>query len=68
MPRYAYTMGIGTILRARKILMVVSGRDKAEVLREACLGPVTPAVPASILQLHPDVTVVGDEDALSLIE
>lgn len=67
-PRYAYTMGIGTILRARKIVLVVSGREKAQILWEACHGPVTPAVPASILQLHPDVTVVADRDALALEE
>ncbi len=66
-PHYAYTMGIKTIMEAKKILLVVSGRDKAEIVREACFGPVAPRVPASVLQLHPDVTVVGDEDALSLI-
>lgn len=64
-PRKAYTMGIGTIMRARKILLVVSGKDKASILKEALFGPVTPQVPASILQFHPDVVVVADEDALS---
>lgn len=64
-PRQAYTMGIGTIMRAKKILVVVSGEDKAETVAKAFFGPVTPQVPASILQMHPDVTVVADEAALS---
>lgn len=64
-PRQALTMGIGTIMRARKILVVVNGADKADAVWKAFAGPVAPEVPASILQLHPDVTVVGDESALS---
>lgn len=64
-PRQALTMGIGTIMRARKILVVASGADKADAVAKMIQGPVTPEVPASILQLHPDVTVVGDEAALS---
>lgn len=64
-PRQAYTMGIQTIMRAKKILMVVSGEDKAEILYKALCGPVTPQVPASILQFHNDVVVVADEAALS---
>jgi glucosamine-6-phosphate deaminase len=64
-PRQAYTMGIGTIIRAKKILLMVSGEDKAEILHIALCGPVTPKVPASILQLHPDVIIVADEAALS---
>lgn len=64
-PKQAYTMGIGTIMKAKKILVVVSGADKADIVKEAFFGPVTPQVPASILQLHPDVTVVADEAALS---
>jgi len=64
-PRYAYTMGIGTIMKARKILMVVNGTGKAAILKRAFFGPVTPDVPASILQLHPDFTLVADEAALS---
>lgn len=66
-PRQAYTMGIQTIMQARKILLVVSGEDKAETVKEAFFGPVTPKVPASILQLHPDVILVADEAALSKI-
>lgn len=64
-PRQAFTMGIGTIMRAKKILMVVSGKDKASILKKALYGPVTPQVPASILQFHPDAIVIADEDALS---
>lgn len=66
-PRKAYTMGIGTIMKARRILVVVNGREKAEIVKKAFFGPVTPKVPASILQLHPNVTVVGDKEAMSLI-
>ena len=66
-PRQAYTMGIGTIMSAKKILIIVSGADKAEILNKVINGPITPQVPASILQLHPDVTVVADEAALSAV-
>lgn len=65
-PRQAYTMGIKTIMQAKKILVAVSGEDKAEIVKKAFFGPVTPTVPASILQMHNDVTVVADEAALSL--
>ena len=64
-PRQAYTMGIKTIMSARRILLVVSGEDKAEIVRTAFYGPITPKVPASILQLHRNVTLVADEAALS---
>lgn len=64
-PRQAYTMGIGTIMNAKKVLLIVSGADKAEILAKVLTGPVTPQVPASILQMHPDVVVVADEAALS---
>lgn len=64
-PRYAYTMGIGSIMSAKKILLVVHGEGKADILREAIEGPITPLVPASVLQLHNDVTIVADESALS---
>lgn len=64
-PRQAYTMGIGIIMSAKKILLVVNGADKADALQKAILGPITPQVPASILQLHSDVTIIADETALS---
>ena len=66
-PKQAYTMGIRTIMQAKKILVVVSGKGKAEIVRKAFTGPVTTQVPASLLQLHPDVTIIGDEEALSLL-
>lgn len=66
-PRQAYTMGIGTILRAGRILVIVSGEDKADIVKKAFWGPITPQVPASILQLHPDVILVADEAALSKV-
>lgn len=62
-PKQAYTMGIGTIMKAKKILVVVSGADKADIVAKAFYGDVTPEVPASVLQFHPDVTVVVDEAA-----
>lgn len=64
-PRQAYSMGIGTIMKADKIVVVVSGEDKAEALAKAVYGEITPEVPASILQLHNNVTIVADEAALS---
>ena len=67
-PKYAYTMGIKTIMQSKKILIVVSGADKADIVKEAFLGPVTPSVPASILQMHNDVILVGDEAALSKMD
>lgn len=66
-PRQAYTMGIKTIMRAKKILIIVNGDAKADIVERAFFGPVTPEVPASILQMHNDVTLVGDEEALSKI-
>lgn len=62
-PTQAYTMGIQTIMNAKKILVIVNGAGKAEILKKAFYGPVTPEVPASILQMHPDVTVIADETA-----
>lgn len=67
-PRQAYTMGIGTIMLAKKVLVVVSGADKAAIVKKAFFGAITPEVPASVLQLHRDVTVVADEAALSEVE
>lgn len=62
-PAAAYTMGVGTVMAARRVLMIVTGADKADILRKAFLGPVTPWVPASILQFHPDVTLICDRAA-----
>ena len=66
-PRQAYTMGVQTIMYARSILVVASGEDKADAVWAMCLGPVTPQVPASILQLHTNCTVIADEAALSRV-
>lgn len=67
-PKQAYTMGIQTIMMAKKILLVASGEDKAEIVKRAFFGDITPLVPASVLQLHQDVILVADEAALSLTE
>ena len=60
-------MGIGTIMRAAKVLVVANGEGKAQIVRDAFFGPVTPQVPASVLQLHPDVTVIVDKEAGALL-
>ena len=67
-PTAAYTMGIGTVMAARKVLLLATGKDKAEIIQKSFFGPVTPMIPASILQFHPDVTVIVDEAAASLIK
>lgn len=56
-PTMAVTMGIGTIMKARRVLLI-AGADKREIVERAFHGPVTPQVPGSILQLHPDATVI----------
>ena len=57
-PRKAITMGMISILQAKKILLIASGPEKSEILNQAFYGPITPKIPASILQLHPDITVI----------
>ncbi len=66
-PTRCITQGLGTILAAKRLLLLVQGRDKAEALRQALTGPVHPDCPASVLQLHPDVTVLTDPEAASLL-
>lgn len=66
-PKRAITMGIKSIMQARQILVVVSGEDKADIVQKAFFGPVVPQVPASILQMHPNVVLCGDKAALSKI-
>lgn len=66
-PKYAISTGIKNIMQAKSILLIVSGPSKAKALYKALCGPITPAVPASILQLHNNVTVVADEEALELV-
>ncbi len=63
-PQYAYTMGIASIMQAKKILLMANSAAKADILKEALLGEITPKVPASVLQIHPDLIVVGDREAL----
>lgn len=63
-PKQAMTMGVKNIMDAKMVLIVVSGEGKKEALKKALYGPVTPEVPASILQLHKNVVVVADEAAL----
>ncbi|OXS56208.1 glucosamine-6-phosphate deaminase [Cohnella sp. CIP 111063] len=62
-PKQALTMGVGTILKAKKILLVVKGADKADIIREALQGPITTDVPASLLQTHPNLIVLLDSAA-----
>ena len=66
-PKTAYTMGILDIMQARRVVMIASGSSKAAIVRDAFWGPVTPQIPASILQLHPDFTLVADEEALAMV-
>ena len=66
-PRQAYTMGIKTIMQARKVLVVANGLAKAKAVKAVVSGPVTPECPGSILQMHPDCILVADEEALSLL-
>ena len=61
-PRKAVTMGMGGIMSAKKVLLIANGANKKEILEKAFYGPITPEVPASILQLHPDVTVIYSEN------
>ena len=61
-PRQAVTMGMLPIMQAKKVLLVANGAAKKEILEKALFGPITPQVPASILQLHPDLTVIYSEN------
>ena len=67
-PQYAYSTGIKNIMQAKSILLIASGKAKAEAVDRMIRGPITPACPASILQLHNNVSVVADEEALSIYE
>lgn len=66
-PHQAISMGIKTIMNAKKILFIANGESKAQAVYDSLKGPITPWVPASIIQLHRDVTVVVDEEAGKLI-
>jgi glucosamine-6-phosphate deaminase len=68
MPRRAITMGVGTIIEARRCILLATGDSKARVLAQAVEGPITSMVSASALQLHPRCTVVVDEEAAALLQ
>ena len=61
-PKEAITMGMGAIMNAKKVLLIANGKNKKEILEKSLFGPITPYVPASILQLHPDLTVIYSEN------
>lgn len=67
-PKKALTMGIGTIMKAKKIILLANGTKKAQTIHDMVYGPITPNVPASVLRLHPDVTVFVDEEAGALLK
>lgn len=66
-PKTAVSMGIGTIMQAKKIVLIANGASKADCIYETCFGPITPNVPASALQLHPDVTIIVDDAAYATV-
>ena len=61
-PKTAITMGIGGIMSAKRVLLIANGKGKREIVEKAFFGPITPSVPASILQLHPNLTVIYSEN------
>ena len=67
-PKHALTMGIGSVFKARKIVLVISGENKAEAVRAMLKGNISTKCPASVLCLHPDVTLICDEAAYSLVK
>lgn len=68
MPRRAFTMGIGTILDAKRIVTLVTGSEKADVLHKSVEGPITAMVAATALQMHPSTAIIVDEDAAAKLE
>lgn len=66
-PTHALTMGIREIMQARAVVMIASGRNKAQAVHDMLLGPINPQCPASILQLHPNFTLVADMEAMSVV-
>lgn len=67
-PAQAITMGVGSILKAKQILLIARGEEKAEIIREAFMGPITTSCPASLLQCHPNVVVLLDRAAGRLVK
>ena len=68
MPRQAISMGIGNIMAAKCVVLVATGADKADAVYKTLCGPITPQVPASILQLHPCCVILADHEAGELVE
>ena len=64
-PKYAITMGIGTIMDARQLVLLANGQGKADAILRTCEGPITAMVPATVVQLHPKATIVVDKAAAS---
>ncbi|WP_010284688.1 glucosamine-6-phosphate deaminase [Bacillus timonensis] len=67
-PTHAITMGISTIMKSKKILLLVSGKTKADILEKVINKDITERIPATVLKNHPDVTIIADEEALSLVD
>lgn len=67
-PKQALSMGMGTIMEARHVILLASGAKKADAIRQSLEGPVTEAIPASILQQHPNCTFILDREAASLLK
>lgn len=67
-PTHAFTMGIGAIMKAKRVLLVASGENKAQAIKDCFFGSIKPQNPGSILQFHSDFTLVADEAALSLVK
>lgn len=67
-PRYAYSMGIKNIMSAKQVLLIASGKAKANAVYETLYGDIRPEVPSTILQLHPNVIIIADEEALSVVK
>jgi glucosamine-6-phosphate deaminase len=68
MPRWAITMGVGTILECRRCLLLATGKEKAEIIVKAVEGPITSMISATALQLHPHCTVIVDNEAASCLQ
>lgn len=66
-PKYAITMGVGTIMEARSVILLASGKSKAEAIKKTVEGPITAMVPATMVQMHPHATLIIDEEAASLL-
>jgi len=67
-PKYAITMGVGTIMEARSLLLLASGKSKAEAIRATVEGPIMAKYPATIVQLHRFATIIVDKEAASELE